>query len=72
MIADAIEVEARRRRGDGAEVRDAAPATYPAYYRQNFHFQSGGWLTDHSAAIYDTQVEVLFTGAADVMRRPHR
>jgi ubiquinone/menaquinone biosynthesis C-methylase UbiE len=41
----------------------------PRYYRQNFHFQSGGWLTDHSAAIYDTQVEVLFTGAADVMRR---
>jgi ubiquinone/menaquinone biosynthesis C-methylase UbiE len=41
----------------------------PAYYRQNFHFQSDGWLSDHSASIYDTQVEVLFTGAADVMRR---
>jgi ubiquinone/menaquinone biosynthesis C-methylase UbiE len=41
----------------------------PTYYRQNFHFQSGGWLTDESAALYDTQVEVLFTGAADVMRR---
>ncbi len=41
----------------------------PDYYRQNFHFQSDGWLSDHSAVIYDTQVEVLFTGAADVMRR---
>ena len=41
----------------------------PGYYRQNFHFQSGGWLSDESAAIYDIQVEVLFTGAADVMRR---
>ena len=41
----------------------------PDYYRQNFHFQSDGWLSDQSAAIYDTQVEVLFTGAADVMRR---
>lgn len=41
----------------------------PGYYRQNFHFQSDGWLSDHSAALYDTQVEVLFTGAADVMRR---
>ena len=41
----------------------------PNYYRQNFHFQSDGWLSEHSAAIYDTQVEVLFTGAADVMRR---
>jgi ubiquinone/menaquinone biosynthesis C-methylase UbiE len=41
----------------------------PDYYRQNFHFQSDGWLSDHSAALYDTQVEVLFTGAADAMRR---
>lgn len=41
----------------------------PDYYRQNFHFQSGGWLSAESAALYDTQVEVLFTGAADVMRR---
>jgi ubiquinone/menaquinone biosynthesis C-methylase UbiE len=41
----------------------------PDYYRQNFHFQSDGWLSEHSAAIYDTQVEVLFTGAGDVMRR---
>ena len=41
----------------------------PDYYRQNFHFQSDGWLSDTSAAIYDTQVEVLFTGAGDVMRR---
>ncbi|WIM10836.1 class I SAM-dependent methyltransferase [Enhydrobacter sp.] len=41
----------------------------PGYYRQNFHFQSDGWLSEQSAALYDTQVEVLFTGAADVMRR---
>src|SRR5262245_46364256 len=41
----------------------------PDYYRQNFHFQSDGWLSDQSAALYDTQVEVLFTGAADGMRR---
>ncbi|MFO1082822.1 MAG: class I SAM-dependent methyltransferase [Reyranellaceae bacterium] len=41
----------------------------PAYYRQHFHFQSGGWLSEDSASLYDTQVEVLFTGAADAMRR---
>src|SRR5690606_23891423 len=39
------------------------------YYLQNFHFQSGGWLTDESAARYDTQVEVLFKGTANAMRR---
>ncbi|MBN9091294.1 MAG: class I SAM-dependent methyltransferase [Reyranella sp.] len=41
----------------------------PEYYRQNFHHQSDGWLSEQSAILYDTQVEVLFTGAADVMRR---
>jgi hypothetical protein len=34
----------------------------PRYYLQNFHFQSGGWMTDDSAERYDTQVEVLFNG----------
>jgi ubiquinone/menaquinone biosynthesis C-methylase UbiE len=41
----------------------------PDYYLQNFHFQSGGWLTDDSADRYDTQVEVLFKGTANAMRR---
>ena len=41
----------------------------PSYYLQNFHFQSGGWLTDDSARRYDTQVEVLFNGTANVIRR---
>ena len=55
---------------NGVEVRGIAdPERYPAYYRQNFHYQSGGWFTEESADLYDTQVEVLFTGAADVMRR---
>jgi ubiquinone/menaquinone biosynthesis C-methylase UbiE len=39
------------------------------YYLQNFHFQSGGWMTDASADRYDTQVEVLFKGTANPMRR---
>jgi hypothetical protein len=33
----------------------------PRYYLQNFHFQSGGWMTEDSPERYDTQVEVLFT-----------
>src|SRR6516164_1002032 len=43
--------------------------TRPRYYLQNFHFQSGGWLTDESAERYDTQVEVLLKGTANAMRR---
>src|SRR6202012_3065747 len=69
FLADAVRVEARRRRRDGAEVRGEAPASYPAYYRQNFHYQSGGWFTAESAARYEAQVEALFGGTAGAMRR---
>jgi ubiquinone/menaquinone biosynthesis C-methylase UbiE len=48
---------------------DAAAAGYPAYYRQNFHYQSGGWFTRESARRYESQVEALFVGAAGAMRR---
>ena len=70
FLKDAKAVDERRLHRAGVEVRDAAdPERYPTYYRQNFHYQSGGWFTEESADLYDTQVEVLFTGAADVMRR---
>jgi ubiquinone/menaquinone biosynthesis C-methylase UbiE len=41
----------------------------PRYYLQNFHFQTGGWMTEDSASRYDTQVEVLFNGTANATRR---
>jgi len=41
----------------------------PSYYLQNFHFQSGGWMTHQSAQRYDTQVEVLLNGTANATRR---
>lgn len=70
VIADARAVEQRRRRGDAVEVRDEPESQgYPNYYRQNFHFQSGGWFTDASARRYEAQVEALFSGAAGAMRR---
>jgi ubiquinone/menaquinone biosynthesis C-methylase UbiE len=42
---------------------------YPSYYLQNFHYQTDGYLSDMSANLYDLQVEILFNGAADAMRR---
>ena len=42
---------------------------YPAYYLQNFHYQTDGYLSDASANLYDLQVEILFNGSADAMRR---
>jgi len=42
---------------------------YPNYYLRNFHHQTDGYLSDFSASIYDLQVEILFNGTADSMRR---
>ena len=61
-----------RRKRDGAAQEVFAPphrGRYPRYYLQNFHYQSEGYLSPESAKLYDYQVEVLFNGGADAMRR---
>jgi ubiquinone/menaquinone biosynthesis C-methylase UbiE len=62
---------AERRSGKRADEAAALPGAkgLPAYYAQNFHYQSGGYLTEESARLYDVQVETLFMGAAGAMRR---
>jgi ubiquinone/menaquinone biosynthesis C-methylase UbiE len=70
FLRDAAVVDARRRRGEATEARaEKGSEVFPVYYRQNFHFQSGGWLTSESARRYEAQVEALFSGAAGPMRR---
>ncbi len=72
FFRDLPRVDQRRLHRNGVEVRAAAREAgerYPTYYLQNFHYQTGGWLSDESAKLYDTQVEILFGGAADAMRR---
>lgn len=70
MFADAPAAFARRSARDAstAEIADPA-AALPDYYRQDFHFQTGGYLTEDSARLYDAQVETLFMGSAELMRR---
>ncbi len=64
------EVIARRRRDGWNEVaRRPDIHRYPAYFRRNFHYQTDGYLSPTSARLYDHQVEVLFMGSADMMRR---
>ncbi len=41
----------------------------PEYYSRNFHFQTDGYLSESSARIYNHQVEILFKGTAQTMRR---
>lgn len=72
FFADIENVNRRRVEGTHQEVfqsREQLERRYPRYYLQNFHFQTDGWLSEHSAALYDFQVEVLFSGGADAMRR---
>ena len=59
----------RKRRAHNEILNDATRGKRPRYYLQNFHYQSGGWMTDNSAELYDTQVEVLFNGSANAIRR---
>jgi ubiquinone/menaquinone biosynthesis C-methylase UbiE len=69
FFRDVPEVLKRRKNDHGREVAETVAANRPDYYLQNFHFQSGGWMTEESARLYDMQVEVLFSGAANAMRR---
>ena len=49
--------------------QDIDTSRFPRYYLQNFHHQTDGYLSELSANLYDIQVELLFGGTADAMRR---
>lgn len=70
MFLDLPEAYARRAHKDATTARaEPNAADVPDYYAQDFHFQTGGYLTEGSARLYDVQVETLFMGAAGPMRR---
>jgi len=72
LLADSIGAATRRRnkRPREFEARAAELAEeLPDYYRRNFHFQTDGYLSEASALLYEHQVELIFRGAADAMRR---
>ncbi len=70
LFSDLFRVRGRR---DGKEwqvdVDEETLRRFPPYYRRQYHWQGGGYLTEASARRYDLGVELLFLGAADVMRR---
>jgi ubiquinone/menaquinone biosynthesis C-methylase UbiE len=70
FFRDARKVDERRLARRHSEVMtEDLKKRYPRYYLQNFHYQTDGWLSPDSARLYDTQVEVLFSGTAGAMRR---
>lgn len=70
MFADIPKSAERSAAEERQEVRDELDTSdLPEYYTQNFHYQTGGYLTSESARLYDLQVETLFSGTAGAMRR---
>lgn len=72
LIVDAFSIYRRRLAGKTTEFDATAReilSELPRYYRRNFHFQTNGYLSRRSAEVYDHQVELLFKGGADAMRR---
>lgn len=69
FLSDLGQVGLRRRQRGHREVARSTRQQYPAYYLRNFHYQTDGYLSERSAELYDFQVEVLFNGVADAMRR---
>lgn len=70
MLADLPAALRRRAEADARSVHEAAPTEgLPDYYAQDFHYQTGGYMSELSARLYDVQVETLFLGGAAPMRR---
>jgi ubiquinone/menaquinone biosynthesis C-methylase UbiE len=72
MFREGVEISRRRREHQAHEFSEKAQglmSDLPDYYRRNFHFQGDGYLSERSAELYDHQVDVLFAGSADAMRR---
>lgn len=66
---DASRRRVKKRTKDFSEEARLLKDGLPEYYQRNFHFQRDGYLGEESAALYDHQVEILFAGSADAMRR---
>lgn len=72
LIQDGFFLYRRRAQGKtavfDAEARNEFEGM-PRYFRRNFHFQTNGYLSEESAEIYEHQVDLLFSGATQAMRR---
>eukprot|EP00746_Dinoflagellata_sp_MGD_P002428 gnl/MRDRNA2_/MRDRNA2_104721_c0_seq1.p1 gnl/MRDRNA2_/MRDRNA2_104721_c0~~gnl/MRDRNA2_/MRDRNA2_104721_c0_seq1.p1 ORF type:complete len:567 (-),score=100.23 gnl/MRDRNA2_/MRDRNA2_104721_c0_seq1:115-1815(-) len=70
-IEEAISITSKRAKGglpDDIGIWLESPL-YPQYYKNNFHFQTDGWMASKSAQVYETSTENLFLGRQDAMQR---
>ncbi len=70
LLLDIPKTVRRMGKGDHHDLpAEVSIERYPDYFRRNFHWQTDGYFSRHSAKLYDIGVELLFVGVADVMRR---
>jgi ubiquinone/menaquinone biosynthesis C-methylase UbiE len=72
LVVDGVRIAMKRSKGRTTVFDEESRKRMeglPRYYQRNFHFQTNGYLSDESAELYEHQVEVLFGGTADAMRR---
>lgn len=72
LLKDAVRASFQRKQKQAHLFADSESAFLdeaPEYYKRNFHFQDGGYFSENSAKLYDHQVEILFSGTAQAMRR---
>lgn len=59
--------------GEGSHTKARSPSPScgpsPAPQDNTFHYQSDGWMSSRSAAVYETSTEALFFGRQDAMQR---
>jgi ubiquinone/menaquinone biosynthesis C-methylase UbiE len=58
-----------RRKKNQTLLRQKNAEQFPEYFTRAFHFQTDGYLSKKSAELYEHQVDILFTGLSDIMRR---
>ncbi|MFL5311708.1 MAG: class I SAM-dependent methyltransferase [Myxococcales bacterium] len=69
LLADLPRTRERIKNRRHDELPEHLAPRYPPYYARNFHYPTDGYLGHTSAELYDLQVELLFGGTADAMRR---
>lgn len=67
ILMDYPSVIKRRKKNETLVKKD--DGSFPEYFTRAFHFQTDGYLSERSAELYEQQVDILFTGLADIMRR---
>ena len=68
LLLDSLMISRRRKLNIKKDFDHINPDV-PDYLLRNYHFQTDGYFSDHSAKLYEQQVEILFSGTAAPMRR---